>query len=231
MKNWALIVAGLYVLVFAILTIPAILLAFVPTVGLGAAASAYLCWPYWLWLVVMGICQVTLLAVPVRVASLRPVTRGPVWRTFLTGGLLAGSLAAAAFLSIYEFIYRDQDKHTWHNWYGWTALFLGMLTWCIWAVIFARISQKVEPGDLVSRQCRWLFRGSVLELLIAVPTHIVARCRDYCCAGFLTFLGLTMGFSVMLFAFGPALLFLFAERWKRLHPDTAREAVKKYWPL
>jgi hypothetical protein len=62
-------------------------------------------------------------------------------------------------------------------------------------------------------------------LLIAVPTHIVARCRDYCCAGFMTFLGLTMGVSVMLFAFGPALLFLFAERWKRLHP-TPDKGVK-----
>jgi hypothetical protein len=70
----------------------------------------------------------------------------------------------------------------------------------------------------VTQHCRALFKGSILELLIAVPTHIVARCRDYCCAGFMTFLGLTMGFSVMLFAFGPAVFFLFAERWKRLHP-------------
>jgi hypothetical protein len=54
--------------------------------------------------------------------------------------------------------------------------------------------------------------------LIAVPTHVVVRCRDYCCAGFLTFIGLTMGVSVMLFAYGPAVFFLYVERWKRLHP-------------
>ena len=75
------------------------------------------------------------------------------------------------------------------------------------------------PRDLVARQCRLLFHGSILELMIAVPTHIVARYRDYCCAGFMTFIGLTMGISVMLFAFGPALYFLFAERWRRLHPQ------------
>jgi len=54
--------------------------------------------------------------------------------------------------------------------------------------------------------------------LIAVPTHIAVRCRDYCCAGTLTFIGLTMGFSVMLFTFGPAVLVLFIQRWQKLHP-------------
>ena len=54
--------------------------------------------------------------------------------------------------------------------------------------------------------------------VLAVPTHIVARYRDYCCAGFMTFIGLTMGVSVMLFAYGPAVFILFVGRWKRLHP-------------
>ena len=69
------------------------------------------------------------------------------------------------------------------------------------------MSRNTEPADLVSRQCRALLKGSVLELLVAVPTHVVARYRDYCCAGFLTFIGLTMGVSVMLFAYGPAVFF------------------------
>jgi len=51
-----------------------------------------------------------------------------------------------------------------------------------------------------------------------VPTHIVARHRNECCAGCFTFIGLTMGISVMLFSFGPSVFFLYAARWKRLHP-------------
>jgi hypothetical protein len=86
------------------------------------------------------------------------------------------------------------------------------------------MSRDTEPADMVSRQCRALLKGSILELLIAVPTHVVARYRDYCCAGFLTFIGLTMGVSVMLFAYGPAVFFLFVERWKRLHP-TGRNPI------
>lgn len=228
MKNWALLIAGLYLALFVILTVPAGLLAFAPTLGIRDAAHVYLARPYWIWLAIVMICQISLLAVPVRVASLRPVSRGPVWRTILAGGLMAGGLAFGAFLSIYEFIYRDKDRHAASNWYVWTAIGLGLITWTIWAMIFARMSREREPADFVSRHCRWLFRGSVLELLVAVPTHIVARCRDYCCAGVLTFIGLTMGFSVMLIAFGPALYFLFADRWKRLHPAPRKDARMAY---
>ena len=74
--------------------------------------------------------------------------------------------------------------------------------------------------DVVTRQCRLLFRGSVLELFVAVPTHVVARVRDYCCAGTWTFIGIATGLAVMLFAFGPAVFFLFVARWKRLHPES-----------
>jgi hypothetical protein len=216
MKRWAWMVAALYAALLLVMTVPAILMAFVPELRLGEAVKAFACWPYWLWLAVMFSSQLALLAVPVRVASLRPVTQGPLWRTVLAGGLMAGGLAAGAFLTIYEFIVRDKGTG---SWFGWTAIGLGLVTWCIWALVFSRMTRVTEPGDLVSRQCRWLLKGSILELLIAVPTHVVARYRDYCCAGFMTFIGLTMGVSVMLFAYGPAVFFLFVERWKRLHPS------------
>ena len=74
-------------------------------------------------------------------------------------------------------------------------------------------------GDLGGR----IFQGSVLELMIAVPTHIVARYRDYCCAGAMTFIGLTMGSSVMLFAFGPARACAGANR-VRSNPDSPVKA-------
>jgi len=221
MKNWGLIVAALYALILVVLTVPVIMLAFVPSTGLKAAVSAYLDIQYWIWLMVMFAGQFALLSIPVRVASLRPVSRGPVWWTVITGGLMAGLLAAGALLSLYEF-FTDGKKDTGSSdWWGWAAIALVGLTWCLWTVVFIRMSRNTEPSDLVSRQCRILFRGSILELLIAVLTHIAVRCRDYCCAGTLTFLGLTMGFSVMLFTFGPAVLVLFIQRWQKLHPSSS----------
>ena len=219
MKRWALLVAALYLLILVALTVPVLLLAF----GSGGAspidpdqAVSALAEPgYWIWVIVMVACQLALLAVPVRVASRRPLTRGALWPTVLVAGLMMGVLVTAAFFAFDEFIYRGNVGD---EWLAWTGLGAGAATWVIWAFVFGRAAKSVPPRDLVTRQCRLLYQGSILELMIAVPTHIVARYRDYCCAGVMTFIGLTMGLSVMLFAFGPALYFLFAERWRRLHP-------------
>jgi hypothetical protein len=219
MKRWAWVVAALYLLTLIVLTVPVVALAFAPKISLGELAKLFLFWPYWLWLAVMVAGQIALLAVPVRVARRRPMTQGSLWPTILAGGLMAGGLATGAGLSLYEFVFRD---HGHGNWPGWVALGMGGATWCLWALVFFRMSRKESPGNLVSRQCRLLFQGSILELLIAVPTHIVARYRDYCCAGFMTFIGLTMGISVMIFSYGPAVFLLYVERWKQLHPTRVK---------
>jgi hypothetical protein len=216
MKHWAMVVAVLYGALLVVLTVPATMLAFAPKVVATEAAKVFETWGFWTWIPVMLISQFAFLAVPVRVASRRPMTRKPLWLTVLAGGLMAGGLAMGACYSIFEFIYADKPGG---DWLGWLGIGLIFVVWLVWAVVFFRWGRKVAPEDVVSRQRRWLLNGSILELLIAVPTHIVARCRDYCCAGFMTFLGLTMGISVMLFSFGPAVFFLFVERWKRLHPD------------
>ncbi len=222
MKRWAWVVAGLYLLILVALTVPVTALAFFSTKvdggqpKLGDIVLIYSNWPYWLWVGVMVLSQAALLSVPVRVASRRPMAHRSLWLTVGAAGLMMGALAVGAIYSVYEFIFREKGPA---NWLGWLALAAGLVIWCAWTVLFFRSSRDGDPTDAVSRQCRLLLKGSILELLIAVPTHIVARSRDYCCAGFMTFLGLTMGISVMLFSFGPAVFFLYADRWKRLHPQ------------
>jgi hypothetical protein len=221
MKRWALLVAALYCLILIALTVPVTALAFAPKSIWSDAVKAYVCWQYWLWVAIMVVSQAALLAVPVRVASRRPTTRCSLWPTVLAAGLMAGGLAVGAISSVCECLYRGVGQD---SWMGWGIIALGVLTWLLWTLIFFRMGRSAEPTDLISRQCRLLLKGSILELLIAVPTHIVARYRDYCCAGFMTFVGLTMGIAVMLFSFGPAVFFLFIERWKRLHPKQAVES-------
>ena len=84
--------------------------------------------------------------------------------------------------------------------------------------VFFRLSRKATPADLVSRLCRTLFKSSILELLIVVPAHIVASHRASFLSGTFTFIGLVMGVTAMLLSFGPAVLLLYAARWRRLHP-------------
>jgi len=218
MKRWAYVVAGLYLLMLAVLTVPTIYLAFAGKASLGDAAKVFATWQYWIWLAVMVASQFALLMVPVRIAARRPVTQEPLWMTILAGAVMMAGLVTGAVLSLWEFLFRDKGFDA----SGGVALGLIFAMWMVWTGVFYRMSRGKTPADLVSRECRVLFTGSILELLIAVPTHIAARSRDYCCAGFLTFFGLTMGICVMLFSYGPAVIFLYTERWARLHPKAAK---------
>ena len=95
-------------------------------------------------------------------------------------------------------------------------LALGLITWLLWALVFFRLSHKLTPATLVSHQCQTLFKGSILELLIAVPSQIVASHRVGWFIGNCTFLGLAVGIIVMLFSFGPAVFLLCTARWRCL---------------
>lgn len=240
MKRWALIVLGLYLLILVALTVPLLELGFVSRSDLEQIATmpaksisqvqssiaaltdsrqvreVFVYPQYWLWLLVMVLGQAALLVVPVRVASRRPVTRRSLLWPILAAALMMGGLAVGALYSMFEFIYRDKVP----SWIWSSALGGGAMLWVVWTLVFYRLSRNAEPGDVVSRQCRLLLKGSILELLIAVPTHIVARARDYCCAGLMTFIGIVLGVSVMLFSFGPSVFFLYVERWRRLHPQS-----------
>jgi hypothetical protein len=215
MKRWALVVAGLYVSTLAVLTVPFVLLTLLPKVSAEDALKAYVQWQYWVWLAVMALSQFALLLVPVRVAGRRPVTKGALWPALLASGLMAGALLAGAAYSLLEFL---TGGASYPDWLKLLPIGLGLWMWGVWALLFLDLGNAEAADSIISRQCQLLLKGSILELLIAVPTHIVARSRDYCCAGLMTFIGLTMGVSVMLFSFGPAVLVLYAARWRRLHP-------------
>jgi hypothetical protein len=214
MKRWAILVAALYFLIIVALAAPVIMVCFKDT-SFEKAAEVYGSWLYWAWLGAMVLAQIALLVVPVRIASRRPVTRGSLIPTVLAAGLMMGVLAAGAVCALHEFATGKFDTSE-HD--GWCILGIMALTWCFWSSVFYRMGKKGSES-LVSRQSGALLKGSILELLVAVPTHIAVRQRTECCAGIMTFIGLTMGLSVMLFSFGPGVFFLFVARWKRLHPD------------
>src|SRR5664279_915497 len=105
------------------------------------------------------------------------------------------------------------------DWQSTLSVFVPVLIfWLVWAFVFRRAAKSDEPDALLKRVTRWLLRGSILELIIAVPSHVIVRRRDDCCAPIGTFWGIATGISVMLLCFGPGVFFLFVERCRRLQP-------------
>jgi hypothetical protein len=197
--------------------------------------------------------QALLLLVPLDTARERPVRRRRLWMPVLTGGFFLGNLVLAGLLSLLCAIFKDDGlmligwpaettKELVENFPPlksafasvglnpdeslfavFTSLGLIAILWGIWGMIFYRFARADAPEALLKRTTRWLLRGSALELLIAVPSHIIVRQRDDCCAPAATFWGITLGTSVMLLCFGPGVFFLFAERMRKLKPPLPDE--------
>src|SRR5262249_29119280 len=111
------------------------------------------------------------------------------------------------------------------GWEFYLLLALPCLLWVGWALLFYDLSRRQSVEGAAAAQSSTLLTGSILELLVAIPTHIAARNRGECCAGIYSFFGLTLGISVMLFAFGPAVFFLFLARWRRLRSPRGRHST------
>lgn len=190
-------------------------------------------WGYWLWLALLVGGQALLLLLPINIAEKRTSARRNLKVPVIVSAFFLGLLVLAGALSLISAIYGDNVPAFYNFGYDLrgqdTAIgdFLtGLLTllvfWLVWMVAFRRIAAQDDPNSLVKRATRWLLRGSILELLVAVPSHVIVRRRDDCCAPIVTFWGIVTGISVMLLCFGPGVFFLFVERFQRLRPRESR---------
>ncbi len=82
--------------------------------------------------------------------------------------------------------------------------------WLLWAILFYFYFRNSSPA--VTRLISWLLKGSVLELLIVVPCHIIVRRRHDCSAPMATSFGIATGIAIMFLSFGPSVLFLYKKR-------------------
>ncbi len=212
-KRWGLSVALLYGLALLALTWPVLVASFFPETSLAEAGRVFGMAGYWGFIVVMVGCQLALLSLPVGSLA-RPTTRRTILAPVLASGLCFAALLAGAVASGIELFARDGALEL-----GPVVGAVALASWAAWAFVFFRWSRGRSAENFLFRQSRLLFKGSVLELLIAVPTHIVARSREYCCAGLMSFIGIAAGIAVMLFSFGPSVYFLYLDRWRKLHRD------------
>jgi len=232
MKRWAFFTVLIYALALLLLSVPVIVIAFSSRnlFSIKMAATIYQQWGYWLWLIVMVGGEALLLLLPIDIAEKRLPARRNLQTPIIVGTFFLGLLVLAGTFSVLAGIYGDHIPSYYNLGYdisnmgdtGIGAFFTGLLTlfvfWLIWMIIFRRAASKDDPNSLVKRTMRWLLRGSILELLVAVPSHVIVRRRGDCCAPVITFWGIATGISVMLLCFGPGVFFLFVERFRRLKP-------------
>ena len=224
MKRWAFITVFLYGALLVILTVPLIQIVFVgEELEIGEIYSDL---GYWIWIGILLLAQVLLLIVPVDLSRRKMVSRRKLIVPVLTSAFLIAIVLFSGIFSILAAIWGDDvlDFHLMSQEYPIIDIvFITLILWSVWSVVVWRFRRKDEDGNSFDRLIKWLLRGSILELLVAVPSHVFVRQRDDCCAPVITFWGITTGLSVMLMAFGPAVFFLFAKRFGRLKPKAENE--------
>lgn len=165
-------------------------------------------WPFWIFCGVMVLSQVLLLAVPIRITKERPIPRRSIWATAIAAATLFSLVVVGITISAGAALWGDDIEGVG---VGLSCLFV-LFSWVLWAWVFRGFAQATDPHAYVRRLMKWLLGGSILELLVAVPSHIVVRHKDVCCAHGLTAIGIATGLVVILMSFGPGIYFLYAQR-------------------
>lgn len=203
MKRWVLVTVFLYLLAASVLVTPPLLLL--------AGEDRDTVWAFYAWfLPVLGLIQAALLLIPAKVARGRPVPRRSALFSAAVGAVPVAALLLVFVYSVLLMLFGEDGVDPF---LPTVPTLLGVVgVWILWGALFFKGFSPEHPEALTRRVTRWLLRGSILELLVAVPAHIISRQRGECCAPGLTLFGLATGISVALLAFGPGVFFLLAGR-------------------
>jgi hypothetical protein len=101
--------------------------------------------------------------------------------------------------------------------------------WLVWSVIFYLYRQQFSQK--LDRVIGWLLNGSVLQLLIAIPCHLIVRHRNDCSAPAVTGFGIATGVALMLMAFGPGVVFLYQKRLGEYERKRRSAPLLARWPV
>ena len=221
MTKWAFVTVLLYICLVAIVFIPLVTcVVFYNESSASEILELYTYWQFWLLCGIITVTQALMLLFPVRTAAEAPKPQRLIWVPLITAALLFSILVLGVLWSILATIWGDDGLETMLYW---PSLAFIAVSWLIWSILFYRFYHNTEPKALTQRLTTWLFRGSILELLVAVPSHIIVRRRGDCSAPAFTWIGIAAGLVVIAIAFGPGLFFLFCKRFDRMKPKSKRK--------
>ena len=160
----------------------------------------------------------SLMWIPVQRVRRRPVKRRSILIPLAGSSVLIGALVVVGGYAIVDAIGPNPDPTSMPAWNlpGTNSMIFGaaMSVWFAWVVFFGWLSYSVSPETLGSRIYQGLIVGSVLELLVAVPAHLIARKRPECCAGMASGYAIGVGVAIAIIVLGPGVFLLFFRRWR-----------------
>jgi hypothetical protein len=206
MRRWGIVISVFYAAIVVALLGPG--LALIAGHQMDDVSSLYTSWVLWVWAVLLVAGEALLLFLSVDTARRRLRPRRHILLSVITGGVLFALLSAGAVWSVDVALFGDDAGLVPSSDWGVLALWGGL--WILWGWIFWVYLNR--HSDALEKILSWLLKGSVLELLIAVPCHVVVRQRNECSAPMVSGFGIVTGIAVMLLVFGPGVLFLYRRR-------------------
>jgi glucan phosphoethanolaminetransferase (alkaline phosphatase superfamily) len=212
MRKWGIVISVLYAVIVVGLLAPAGLrlamsgsnAPFFRTLG-----DMYTSWLTWVPIVAVVAGQAVLLFLSVDTSQKRLKPRTHLAVSVIAGSMLFALLSYAAFSAAGAAAMGDKflDRF-WDTEAEIVAIWMAM--WLVWGVVFYVYVRN--SAQVITRAMSWLLKGSVLELLIAIPCHVIVRRRGDCSAPVATSFGIVTGIAVMLLSFGPSVLLLYKKR-------------------
>jgi hypothetical protein len=207
MKHWGILFTILYMALLIVLVGPAI-------VSFGGDLTEGYEEPFvWIVIAVLVSCQVLLFGVRVDTSTRRLTPQRKLLAPILATTFLLVVMIGLGGWSLWVTVFGERDGP--EDELAVVILVALAVSWLSWAVLFWRATRDQDPERPMARMLTWLRRGSVVEILVAVPAHIVARSRGDCCAPAIAGLGICVGLAVMLMVIGPDVFFLYADRINR----------------
>ena len=222
MRKWGIVITACYALILLGLILPGAVFIVGPRNNVSLSQNildTFHDFVVWIPISIFLVGQVLLLFLSVDTSFKRLKPRAHVLVSCAVAALLMAVLAAAGVWSLGFAVLGDKFADTYFASDNPSMVF-GAALWLFWGILFYFYFRN--SSAVVTRLVSWLLRGSVLELLIAVPCHIIVRRRNLCSAPVVTSFGIATGLAIMLLSFGPSVLFLYKKRLDSYppHPST-----------
>jgi len=202
MLKWGAVITIFYALVVLCFLVP---LAAVLASNNVSLLDPYKQWVLWIPIGIVLISQALLLFLSVDTSWRRLKPRAHILVSCSVIAMLLALLTGAAILSLVFVVPGGLNFLGSGGLLGcWAAI------WMTWTVVFYLYSRN--SSALITRATSWLLKGSVLELLVVVPAHVIVRRRHDCSAPMVTSFGIATGIAIMLLSFGPSVLLLYKKR-------------------